>query len=531
MDDEPVVSAQYAVTASHDFRNCSLSQFTKAKLALDSINSMLEDGRLLKCVLNGQFAAYESGTSPAIAGYPEHLLRALRTQQTTLECVQVGPPTVDSSQPEWVKITTSDWLAGTAPFNPVDIANLIGLVTHELVHTKGYTDGPTATPLLAVGENPENNFIASNQVGDCANAIHDPNRDDLSTIGALRATDMAATGEVVLAPAGANGGGTNPQQQCASNDFAVGLTGRSSSNIDALGLVCGSSTTTPQGGSGGGAFTLRCPTDQTLVGVHGRADWTLQHIGPICGTTSVVQAGNLSDLGNRSGTGGGNVNHFFRRLCPAGHAVKGVRLRTGSIVDRLQLICQRMSTPRSISVRELPKTSGTGGGEIRLETCPSRSAMFGLVSDVRTDEGVRRLAGVCTPVSTTAQNGAVTVSPPPARAHMMLGVGNPAGRNANNKWVQDECIDPSTGARGLLIGVSVQSSPWVRRIRAICVNDPNRWSRQLSTPTSSLAWRGTDWDPGAPFEVRTCPSGEFMVGARVNSGDWVDSVEVHCRRF
>ena len=58
---------------------------------------------------------------------------------------------------------------------------------------------------------------------------------------------------------------------------------------------------------------------------------TLQHIGPICGTTSVVQAGNLSDLGNSSGTGGGNVNHFFRRLCPAGHAVKGVRVRSGSI--------------------------------------------------------------------------------------------------------------------------------------------------------------------------------------------------------
>ena len=48
---------------------------------------------------------------------------------------------------------------------------------------------------------------------------------------------------------------------------------------------------------------------------------------------------------------------------------------------------------------------------------------------------------------------------------------------------------------------------------------------------SNQSWRGTSSDPGKTVETRDCNPGEFMVGFRGKSGDWMDSLEVLCRRF
>jgi hypothetical protein len=500
-EDESVGTASYAVNGTYDIRNCTPAQALQAQIALESIRTMLNNGKLQACLLNGVFGAYHEPTQVWphwVPGYPEPLLRRLRTDPTILDCADGSTAVIEGEEHVFI---SRGWFGAAPPFGNEQMANLTGNIAHELAHTKGYSDAPL---WIDPRGNPENPHIASEQMSGCAYAIHSTATNDLQTKGVLRATDLAPTGEALLVQAGAYGGGPNPQLQCPYNEFAVGLNGRASDNVDALGLQCSTTTLSPQGGPGGGVFSLRCGTGETLVGVHGRADVTLQRIGPICGVTSQVNAGTLSDLGDDDGIGGGDPNHYFRRLCPAGHAVKGIRIRSGAIVDRIQLMCQRRNAPRSVVVRSTSRTSGTGGTSDRMETCPSRSAMYRLVTDFHPTHGVARLSGGCKPVSTTVQNGTVTVSAAPARLHVVQGVGNAAFQDGID-WTQDDC-------NGLLVGVSVQTDGWMRRIRGRCVTDPVRWSQQQSVTISNLSWRGTATDPGKPIETRDCNPGEFLVG-------------------
>jgi hypothetical protein len=94
--------------------------------------------------------------------------------------------------------------------------------------------------------------------------------------------------------------------RCGSDEIPIGLEGRATTVVTALGLICrdvspaptgligltglrsalrGLSRATPrilEGSPTGAPFTLACPTGQTLVGLHGRAGVALDAVGIVC---------------------------------------------------------------------------------------------------------------------------------------------------------------------------------------------------------------------------------------------------------
>jgi len=122
--------------------------------------------------------------------------------------------------------------------------------------------------------------------------------------------------------------------------------------------------TTMLGGAGGSSATISCNADEVLVGIKGRAGFYVDRIGGICthidGTGRWI--GNRRDTGQRGGSNSSAPT--FTRRCESGYAVAGIRGRAGMFVDRLQIICYRLSTGGMIAggtSRTLSAVGGTGG--------------------------------------------------------------------------------------------------------------------------------------------------------------------------
>lgn len=144
----------------------------------------------------------------------------------------------------------------------------------------------------------------------------------------------------------------------------------------------------PTGGSGGSDFTASAPTGYNLLGFFLYTDKIVDRLTPIWKTAwgqSLLTAG--SSYGS-SGSG----DTFVQLTCPVdlNYRVSGIYGRSGSKIDQLGVIC---TTQDALTTYRSPSTyGGTGGSSFEL-TCPSGSFVVGLKG--RSGSAIDQLQLVC----------------------------------------------------------------------------------------------------------------------------------------
>ncbi len=170
-----------------------------------------------------------------------------------------------------------------------------------------------------------------------------------------RERQMVATGTPV-----GGGGGSPSLLRCPGNSIATGLTGDAGSVVRRLGLVCvdhdidnrdslGTNYTISEivGGQTDGSFERYCSSPDVrtaLVGFAFRSGTRIDRITPVCAIPSQWRAGVTTTFDDApvGGSGGG----VSRRICPQGRFVVGLKARSGSDIDQLQVLCSDQSSPR-----------------------------------------------------------------------------------------------------------------------------------------------------------------------------------------
>lgn len=127
-----------------------------------------------------------------------------------------------------------------------------------------------------------------------------------------------------------------------------------------------------RGGGGGGGFDISCGPGQIAVGIYGRSGSNIDQIGLIC--SYVFANGNLSPA-TLTGTAGGNGGGPFYSQCPLGYGIIGFIGRSGAYVDRIGIVCGPIS---STLFWYGPLYGGWGGGPW-TDIVPSRYFVTRLV--------------------------------------------------------------------------------------------------------------------------------------------------------
>lgn len=153
--------------------------------------------------------------------------------------------------------------------------------------------------------------------------------------------------------AGGVGGGESIQR-CPEGLVAIGLAGRSGSDIDAVGLVCQSMTLTDSepwrspivGGDGGGAFEILCPAGLVLQGIAVGLDAEIA-VELRLGCSQVQPHGTVAPQPEWPTTARimGDYDSSNQRKPPTvgvpddgNHVVTGLRIRSGDRVDAIGLL-------------------------------------------------------------------------------------------------------------------------------------------------------------------------------------------------
>jgi hypothetical protein len=150
-----------------------------------------------------------------------------------------------------------------------------------------------------------------------------------------------------LSGGGGGGGSAFGPDWCAVGSVAVGLSGRSGSEIDGLQLICarvaldgslsGNDSTPFHGGDGGGGFFSVCPGGQVLTGLAGRTGSLTDQVQGLCAAiTQVVGLGGGTSTIGPWGGGGGSP---YAGSCPSGMAITGLSGRSGTLLDQMHFHC------------------------------------------------------------------------------------------------------------------------------------------------------------------------------------------------
>jgi len=161
-------------------------------------------------------------------------------------------------------------------------------------------------------------------------------------------------------------GGTAYTSLCGENEVVVGVELRYGSEIDRLQLRCqplglliltgtiphtfridrtgSASLLTAYGGTGGSIASYTCPSGEAVVGIQGRAATRLDALQVRCGSWAVAGTPGsfvvTRTLGALSPFRGGNGGTAFTYTCPDGGMLRGLAVRSGSRVDRVQPYCR-----------------------------------------------------------------------------------------------------------------------------------------------------------------------------------------------
>jgi hypothetical protein len=528
-DGEDVTHTAEAMNGGIDYPDSSCDAFkpliqASANRALSHVRS----ATMVPCLAQHFLSSTNGHSAETIV---ENMRQNLRTSVT---CVNLGTSAnadalvVAPGQPEVLRLNV-------LRLPSMSEAQLASILLHEIAHRKGHRHS-------AGGVGSEFNFGVNEQIEACSLAMSGqpdpgPFPGPVPYPNGPRVDELAHG--TFLSHVGGNGGG-RATRTCYSGGFARGLHGRAGARIDALSLVCtdrggnGGELLPLSGGTGGLPFTQDCGHGRVMVGIMGNADHIVNRIVPLCGDAAAVLAGTQSAT-TRHAMVGSITGPAFTRVCPAGKAVKSVQLRNGTLIDQLELECERLSGGLNQTQRLLAPVGTTALGTFYRERCPVGSVMDGLNGF---DDGttIQRLGGSClqvrddgASVSVLPFNPAPICDPTCRGRDTTIPLAAQGGFNGN-AWpaAQEKC--PSGWA---LVGMTFQagkdnSSP-IQRVRGTCANVID-WS----TPNRSVTFQNLPDHGGAPItpaiQTLTCQRQEFLVGWEIKANEsGVYHVQPVCR--
>lgn len=413
-----------------------------------------------------------------------------------------------------INISSESVVFDTTELDTDSISSITAILLHEIAHNKGYDHGGYAS------FNSEYPFTVTEQVRACAySVIRNSFRTALPApggrlpIGNGRSVFQLARG-ALPAPTGGNGGSPK-RDSCGTDEFAVGLVGRVSFGhwVDAIGLDCQSTSgtgavgqTSIRGGSGGTSFNLMCPSGTLLVGIGGGSSNTIGYIHGYCLAASAVAASTWSTpVNTATAVGGTNYREAFQRMCPVGHAIKAMRVRSGSGVDSIAIECQLVGSAASPAITYLPLVGTTGATTMYFEKCPYGSIVVGLFGRVANE--VNRVGGICDAVVDKGQ----WVKLASEYGHALPGHGGWGGSN----WPpSNELCSPGQA----LVGLTFRSGSRVDKVQGQCA-DAAQWS-DTTVPESLVAMSVVAGGGGSGGgETKSmCPRGFFVDGWNIWEG-------------
>jgi hypothetical protein len=494
-----------------------------------------DDSNLLKCLKDVPLTGGVTlgvGTGREEVTYPEFILRRMKENMpTSVDCDNLVNSDNEPIANAIATSATSEAMVFDRSFlnRMVDtfgwqgaIERIAGTFLHEIAHNKMYQHPTQGGALEAV----DNKFSVPVEASNCMifaafGGTGDPSGRDRS----------ALSPETTLAPVGLeNGTPIGPAStHCSGEDYIAGLWGRTSgSAIDAIGIRCRNLNGADSfkqlfGGSTGSQFNLGCFSGELAVGVHGTADSVINSVGMVCQSRADI----LQDtLNNRfvDGTVGGTGGMAWSRTCPKGLALKAVRLRTGLLVDRMELVCYDPGVvPVSHDLNFQAPFGGPGNSSSRLyfEQCPGRAIMTGV--EANSGALIDRLAGNCQTVARRSGNMLMLDINVPIPGH-----GGWGGTWAN----RSNCFNQST-LNSALIGLRLtHEGRSISSVANICTDDMRSWANGVMTPKRITGGTGSSSFTTADIQ---CPPGQFPVGWKLKAGTSgvgfpvVENIQLACR--
>ncbi len=120
-----------------------------------------------------------------------------------------------------------------------------------------------------------------------------------------------------------------------------------------------------RGGRGEGVYSSACQPGWMAVGIHGRSSEQIDRIGLVC--RYLERDGTLGAEDFRE-TAGGEGGTSFLSMCPDGYAIGGLAGRSGAQLDRVQIVCDTL--PGTVLFEGNP-VGGTGGATF-ADVAPNR---------------------------------------------------------------------------------------------------------------------------------------------------------------
>lgn len=221
-------------------------------------------------------------------------------------------------------------------------------------------------------------------------------------------------------------------------------------------VQAGSTNLPSHGGSttAGSSFTLDCGDDFVLVGVRARKGWWLDRITGLCMRLSRDRrwVGTMTATESAGGTGGDEVTV----TCPRDTAVRALRGRFGSYVNRLTLRCRPLVASASAATIRV-EGSQAGDHSWSYRWCPNNKFARGFYG--RAGDYIDRAGLIChadaTPNLQAAPNNIVAVN--------VVGPQGPS-TTAPTPFVQAQWTDRSTAETGYRIYIASLSSNFRRTI-------------------------------------------------------------------
>jgi hypothetical protein len=198
-------------------------------------------------------------------------------------------------------------------------------------------------------------------------------------------------------------------------------------------------------------------------------------------------------------------------------ALKGIRLRAASYVDRIELVCQDVRSPGRMHQTTLTR-AGSSSSFRYLEQCQSES----FLTRLHTNSGqfVDRVGGLCEAVAHVGNAQSNAVLRAGTELHVLPSHG---GRGGFAAAASDAC--PAGHA---MVGVrTYHENGAIAGIQARCA-DAQGWSSLTTTNTNRRTLRGRIT---SDLQDRTCVQGQFVVGMFVDTDNLVHGVQLVCRSF
>ena len=207
---------------------------------------------------------------------------------------------------------------------------------------------------------------------------------------------QAGLTDAITLNVGGGSGGFGFERRCPPGMAVQRIVGRSADAIDQLRLVCHevgeparsgfyTSTSNTVGSTTGFHDRQYCTGMGALVGFYGQSGALVDRLGGICEPLRPNTSGTLVRIGSQehiTTAYGGSGGPAFDDECPSGFALVGFNARHGTLVDRIQGICGRISKWKSgvtlvASDRQLLPARGGNGGNAVTRECPQGQFLAG----------------------------------------------------------------------------------------------------------------------------------------------------------